>query len=118
MMETATGIDLKRIAELQEGMNARIPTICPQRAEILTGSFMQTEGEPIVIRRAKAFAEILSRMSVYIENGMLIIGNRLALTLPLRFFPNILLNGSSMSLTVSTNGRGIISISAQILRNA
>ncbi|MCL2129249.1 MAG: formate C-acetyltransferase/glycerol dehydratase family glycyl radical enzyme [Treponema sp.] len=68
--------DFQRIAELQSRMNTRVPTICPERAEIITESFRQTEGEPIVIRRAKAFAEILSRMKVYVEPGMLIIGNQ------------------------------------------
>jgi len=79
--------DVKRIMALQARMNARIPTICPQRAEILTESFKRTEGEPIVIRRAKAFAEILSRMSVYIESGMLIIGNQAGANFAAPVFP-------------------------------
>ena len=81
------GIDMERIMELQTRMNARVPTICPQRAEILTESFRRTEGESIVIRRAKAFAEILSRMSVYIESGMLIIGNQASANFAAPVFP-------------------------------
>ena len=79
--------DFQRIRELQARMNARIPTICPQRAEILTESFRRTEGELIVIRRAKAFAEILSRMDVYIEDGMLIIGNQASANFAAPVFP-------------------------------
>ena len=79
--------DFDRIEKLQERMNARIPTICPERAEIITKSFMQTEGEPIVIRRAKAFAEILDRMTVYIEPGMLIAGNQASASFAAPVFP-------------------------------
>lgn len=66
----------KELEYLQEKMNNRIPVICPERAEIITESFKKTEGEPVVIRRAKALDEILSKMSIYIEEGMLIIGNQ------------------------------------------
>ena len=79
--------DFSRLAELQSRMNARVPTICPERAEIITESFKRTEGEPIVIRRAKAFAEILSRMSVYIEPGMLVIGNQASANFAAPVFP-------------------------------
>ena len=68
--------DFERIERIQASMNARVPYICPERAEIITESFKQTEGEPIVVRRAKAFAEILARMTVYIEPDMLIAGNQ------------------------------------------
>jgi len=79
--------DFERIVKLQSRMNARIPVICPQRAEILTNSFKQTEGQPIVIRRAKAFAEILNHMNVYIEPGMLIIGNQAGANFAAPVFP-------------------------------
>jgi len=77
----------KLIEELRVRMNARVPTICAQRAEILTESFRQTEGEPIVIRRAKAFAEILNRMNVYIERDMLIVGNQASSNFAAPVFP-------------------------------
>jgi len=79
--------DFTRIEKLQERMNARVPTICPERAEILTKSFMQTEGEPIVIRRAKAFAEILGQITVYIEPGTLIAGNQASANFAAPVFP-------------------------------
>ena len=79
--------DFARIARLQERMNARVPTICPERAEIITDSFSKTEGEPIVIRRAKAFAEILDRMTVYIEPDLLIVGNQASANFAAPVFP-------------------------------
>jgi len=79
--------DFDRISRLQGNMNARIPTICPERAEIITESFMRTDGEPIVIRRAKAFADILDKMTVYIEPDSLIIGNQASVNFAAPVFP-------------------------------
>jgi len=76
-----------RITQLRERMNSRIPTICPERAEILTDCFKRTEDEPIVIRRATAFAEILDRMTVYIEPDSLIIGNQASSNFAAPVFP-------------------------------
>jgi len=79
--------DFDRIGKLQARMNSRIPTICPERAEIITDCFKQTEDEPIVIRRAMAFAEILDKMTVYIEPGSLIIGNQAGANFSAPVFP-------------------------------
>jgi len=79
--------DFGRINQLQGRMNARTPTICPERAEIITESFKRTEGEPIVIRRAKAFADILDKMTVYIEPDSLIIGNQASSNFAAPVFP-------------------------------
>lgn len=46
-----------------------------ERARLLTESYKQTEGEPMVIRRAKGLAHILNNMSIYIRPGELIVGN-------------------------------------------
>ena len=73
-------------------MNNRIPVICPERAEIITESFKKTEGEPVVIRRAKALDEILSKMSIYIEEGMLIIGNQASSNFAAPIFPEYSFN--------------------------
>jgi len=79
--------DFSRIAALQAKMNVRVPTICPERAEIITDCFMRTEGQPIVLRRAKAFAEILDKMTVYIEPGALIVGNQAGANFAAPVFP-------------------------------
>ena len=44
--------DFERIDCMQQRMEHRTPTICPERAEIITKVYQQTEGEPIVMRRA------------------------------------------------------------------
>jgi len=79
--------DFDRIGQLQAIISARIPTICPERAEILTDCYKRTEGESVVVRRAKAFAEILSKMTVYIEPDSLIIGNQAGKSFAAPVFP-------------------------------
>ena len=79
--------DFERITRLQSNMNARVPTICSQRAEIITASFAETEGEPIVVRRAKAFAKILNQMTVYIHPDSLIVGNQASTNFAAPVFP-------------------------------
>ena len=52
------------------------PTICPERARIFTESMKESEGQPIVLRRARAFAQVLKNMSLYVRDGELIVGNQ------------------------------------------
>jgi len=80
-------IDISRINRLQTRMNARKPTICPERAEIYTASYKQTEGQPIILRRAKAFAATLDQMKVYAEPDSLIIGNYASANFAAPIFP-------------------------------
>lgn len=49
--------------------------ICIERARLLTESYKKTEGEPMVIRRAKALAHILDNMTVWIGASERIVGN-------------------------------------------
>ena len=62
-----------RISRLREKM-LHIPDICIQRAYWWTKSYMETEGEPEVIRRAKALAKILENLPIYIDDDELIVG--------------------------------------------
>jgi formate C-acetyltransferase len=48
---------------------------CAERAELFTESFKQTEGLPLVIRRAKALENVLANMTIYIKEGELVVGN-------------------------------------------
>ena len=55
-----TGIEKSpRIQKLIDHLYATKPQIEPDRAELMTESFKQTEAEPMVIRKAKAFQNIL-----------------------------------------------------------
>ena len=44
-----------RIPRLIEHLYAKLPVVEADRAVLLTESYKQTEGDPIIIRRAKAF---------------------------------------------------------------
>ncbi|MFA4835478.1 MAG: pyruvate formate lyase family protein [Dehalococcoidia bacterium] len=49
--------------------------ICFETAGLMTESYQSTEGQPEVIRRARALDHILSHMTVYISDDELIVGN-------------------------------------------
>ncbi|MGN1413878.1 MAG: glycyl radical protein [Anaerovoracaceae bacterium] len=51
------------------------PAICVERLMYMTESYMQTECEPEIIRRAKALDNILQNMSIRIDEGELFVGN-------------------------------------------
>ncbi len=63
-----------RVARLRE-LVLGPPEVCADRAKYLTESFMQTEGEPQVIRRAKGMVHVLENMRIRIDDGELIVGN-------------------------------------------
>ena len=64
-----------RTMVLKETLLATTPKICPERARLITESWQETEGEPIVVRRAKALEKILTGMNIFIRPGELIVGN-------------------------------------------
>jgi len=49
-----------------------------ERSILLTESYKQTEGRPMVIRRAKALDHILNNMTLYIQDWEKIVGNNVA----------------------------------------
>jgi len=66
-------VDLVRIAD-------RMPyrpevKLCIERARLVTESYKRTEGEPMVLRRAKAMAHLLDNMTLYILPHERIVGN-------------------------------------------
>lgn len=65
-----------RINKLKENCLLTKPAICLERAKIVTAVYKETEGEPEIIRRAKGLAKILSEMTIYIQEGELIVGNQ------------------------------------------
>lgn len=49
--------------------------LCLERARLLTESYKETEGEPMVTRRAKGLTKILEGMTLFIQPQELIVGN-------------------------------------------
>ncbi len=64
-----------RIAKLVEALYANMPEIEADRAYLLTESYKQTEDEPVILRRAKAFYHILKHIPITIREDELIVGS-------------------------------------------
>ncbi|CUX36349.1 glycyl radical protein [Clostridium sp. C105KSO13] len=64
-----------RIPKLVSDLYAGMPKIESARAVLLTESYKQTEDEPVVIRRAKAFRHILENIPIIIRDQELIAGS-------------------------------------------
>ncbi len=64
-----------RIPKLVEALFEKMPQIEADRAVLLTESYKQTEGEPIITRRAKAFCHILENIPITIRDNELIVGS-------------------------------------------
>ncbi len=64
-----------RIDRLKEDLFRKMPEIESARARLLTESYKQTENEPIIMRRAKAFYHILEGLPVVIREGELVVGS-------------------------------------------
>ena len=77
----STPIKAQQIAlvELSDEARSRRPglkwSLDLERARLLTESYRQTEGEPMAMRRARALAHILEKMTIYIRPGEMIVGN-------------------------------------------
>jgi len=63
-----------RVSKLKEKVLHVTPEVCLERGYWMTESYKETEGEPPVIRRAKALKKILEEMTIGIEDGELIVG--------------------------------------------
>lgn len=66
----------KRIQSLKNSLFADKREISLERARLYTESYRQTEGEPSIIRRAKATAYIMDHVEITINEGELIVGGR------------------------------------------
>ena len=65
----------RRTKILNDDMRSSKPGICLERARLVTQCYRETEGEPYVLRRAKALAHVLDNMTVFIRPEELIVGN-------------------------------------------
>ena len=63
-----------RIDRLIDNLFVKMPEIEAERAYLLTESYKATEGEPIILRRAKAFKNICENLPLTIRDEELIVG--------------------------------------------
>ena len=64
-----------RIQRLIDHLYAKMPEVEADRAVLITESYKATEGQPIILRRAKAFAHILENLPITIRPEELIVGS-------------------------------------------
>lgn len=64
-----------RIGRLVAHLYAKMPEIESARARLITESYQSTEGQPIVLRRARALHHILKHIPIIIRDEELIVGS-------------------------------------------
>ncbi len=77
----------ERIEQLKADLFDHMPEIEADRAVLLTESYKQTEGEPITVRRAKAFFHILKNIPITIRPRELIVGSATRVARGCQVFP-------------------------------
>ncbi len=78
---------IERTKKLRDDLIAKAPQMCHERAVIYTKVYQETEGEPMIIRRAKALRAWLGEMTLYIQDGELIVGNEASTPRSAPIFP-------------------------------
>ncbi|MBQ3275721.1 MAG: hypothetical protein IJH47_01515 [Oscillospiraceae bacterium] len=56
----------KRIEAIRKAIIHAEPTVCSERAQIVTGTYKATEGKPVEIRRAMAVKAVLENMTIHL----------------------------------------------------
>ena len=64
----------ERIKRLKKAFVAAVPEVESERAVLVTESYRETEGMPILIRRAKALERILNHLPIVIRDDELVVG--------------------------------------------
>lgn len=65
----------ERIKRMVDHLFAKMPEVEAARAQLITQSYQATEGQPTVIRKAKAFEHILKHLPIIIRPEELIVGS-------------------------------------------
>ncbi|MEG0276607.1 MAG: glycyl radical protein [Coprobacillus sp.] len=76
-----------RMNSFRESVLDKKPYICAERALLTTESYKQHQNQPAVMKRALMLKNILEKMSIYIEDETLIVGNQAASNRDAPVFP-------------------------------
>lgn len=74
--EAKTSEVSERIARLKKDVLSAIPTICTERATYYTEVYRETSDSPVILKRAWALEKTLRKMTIFISEGELIVGNQ------------------------------------------
>ena len=76
---------MNRIESLRNNIEVDRYPLCVEKSRLLTESFKKTDGEHMILRRAKALSHVLDNISIFIEEGQLIAGNAASKPMGLEF---------------------------------
>lgn len=76
-----------RMNEFRENILDKKPYICAERALLVTEAYKEYQNQPAVLKRAYMLKNILEKMSIYIEDETLIVGNQAASNKDAPIFP-------------------------------
>ena len=76
LQKTITDIVSDRMSGLRERVMRAKPSVCTERALFYTRAYSENEDQPVIIKRALALEMTLKGMSVFIDDGELIVGNQ------------------------------------------
>jgi formate C-acetyltransferase len=74
--ETKTTEISERIATLKRNVLSAVPTVCTERAGFYTEVYNEFESSPVILKRAYALEKTLKKMTIFISEGELIVGNQ------------------------------------------
>ena len=77
----------QRMHKFREELLDKKPYICAQRALLATEAYKEHQHQPSVIKRALMLKNILEKMSIYIEDETMIVGNQAASNKDAPIFP-------------------------------
>ena len=76
-----------RMNDFREKVLEKKPYICAERALLVTETYKEHQNQPAVMKRALMLKNILEKMSIYIEDETLIVGNQAASNKDAPIFP-------------------------------
>jgi formate C-acetyltransferase len=87
-----------RMRDFREELLAAKPYICAERALITTETYRANMDQPLAIRRALMYKNVLERMSIFIENQTLLAGNHASSNRSAPIFPEYAMDWVIMEL--------------------
>ena len=80
-------IESPRIKRMRQEVLDIPPSVCTERAKIITQAYKKYQNQPVVLKRALALKDILESMSIYIMDDELIVGNHSSAVRAAPIFP-------------------------------
>jgi len=77
----------ERVRKLRDQVLDTKPSVCPERGEFYTEAYQNNEDKPVSMKRAIALARTLENMTIFINDGELIVGNLSSKNNAAPFFP-------------------------------